>query len=172
MASIRNYERVAVIGISGSGKSTLAVKFGKKTGLPVWHVDRLLWDTNWKAKPREQWREQEAVVLDQDRWIVEGYIDGDHAERLQRAQLVIYLDLAGFVCASHELLRWWKYRKTPRPELPAGCTEKLYYSHLWTIVARKERRAIQAALERVSPRQIVVLKSKRAIHSWLNSLEL
>jgi adenylate kinase family enzyme len=172
MTSIRNYERIAVIGISASGKSTLAVEFGKKTGLPVWHLDRLFWDTNWKKKPREQWREQEAVILLQDRWIVEGYIDGDHAERLQRAQLVIYLDLPGFVCVSHGLLRWWKYRKTPRPELPTGCTEKLDYSHLWTIAACKERRAIQAALERVSPREIIVLKSERAIRRWLESLEL
>ena len=94
-----------------------------------------------------------------DRWIVEGYIDGEITpERLRRAELGYrYSIYPVSVRASHGLLRWWKYRKAPRPELPAGCTEKLDYSHLWTIVARKERRAIQAALEKAAPREIVVL---------------
>ena len=170
VVSIQEYRRIAVIGTSGSGKSTFAVEFGRRTGLPVCHMDRLFWDTNWTEKPEEEWREQEAAILVQDRWIVEGYIDGNHPERLRRAELVIYLDLPGFVCASHGLLRWWKYRKAPRPELPAGCTEKLNYSHLWTMVARKERRYIQAALERAPRCKVMVLKSKRAISALLKAL--
>lgn len=41
-------KRVLVIGGNGSGKSTFSRKLGKKTGLPVVHLDKIFWRGNWE----------------------------------------------------------------------------------------------------------------------------
>jgi adenylate kinase family enzyme len=40
-------KRIAVIGSPGAGKSTLARELGAALGLPVYHLDRLLWRPHW-----------------------------------------------------------------------------------------------------------------------------
>ena len=48
------YKRILLIGCPGSGKSTLAKKLGKKTGLPVIHLDTIYWLPHWERRPTEE----------------------------------------------------------------------------------------------------------------------
>jgi adenylate kinase family enzyme len=44
--------RIVIVGISGTGKSAFARRVAAVTGLPVFHVDSILWGENWTELPR------------------------------------------------------------------------------------------------------------------------
>ncbi len=49
-------ERVAVVGSGGAGKSTFARDLGRRTGIPVIHLDQHHWKPGWVETPPEDWR--------------------------------------------------------------------------------------------------------------------
>jgi adenylate kinase family enzyme len=88
--------RVAVIGCGGSGKTTLAKELAACLDLPVVHIDSHYWRTvdgeRVESTP-EQWRECHRDLIAADAWVIDGMKLGVLAERLARADTVIYLDL-------------------------------------------------------------------------------
>lgn len=67
VAAIR---RIMIIGQPGSGKSTLANMLGKKTGLPVYHIDREVhWLPGWVERPVEERAARCAKIHAKEQWI-------------------------------------------------------------------------------------------------------
>lgn len=85
-------ERALIIGPCGAGKSTLAAKLGKKLGLPVFHMDKLAWKPGWVHSSQEELRAKLEEVYAAKRWLIDGNYGGTMAERLERADTVVYLD--------------------------------------------------------------------------------
>jgi len=111
-------QRIAVIGISGSGKTTFALALARATGLPLHHVDQLFWTGRWRPVPEHEYLESHSAWVSRDRWIIEGFADPSFAQRLQRADLVVYLAPSPWVCAGRVVKRWWAHRKQPEPNSP------------------------------------------------------
>lgn len=154
--------RIAVIGISGSGKTRLARALALKADLPVTHMDALFWRGRWEPVPEADYLAEHARLIAGERWIIEGFIDPTMAERLHRADRVIFLDLPGWVCAWRVVKRWLAHRRVARAELPSDARERLGRAFLQTVVARAERPAILAALRDVDPAKVVVVASARS----------
>ncbi len=133
-------------------------------------MDSLFWDVNWTEIKTEEWLPKEQNILQQDKWIIEGYIDGNHIDRLKNSDLIIYLDLSGHICAFNGLKRWWKFRTQPRPEMASGCTDKLDLRYIWTMFTRKERPEIERALSTIALEKIIRIRSLKDIKIYLNSL--
>lgn len=164
-------QRIAVIGISGSGKTTFARALARATGLPLRHVDQLFWTGRWRPVPEHAYLECHSAWVSRDRWIIEGFVDPSFAQRLRRADLVVYLTPPPWVCAGRGLKRWWAHRKTARAELPAEALERLDFGFLWVVLSAAERPAIAAALAR-SPEAVVRrLAGKRDQAALLRELE-
>lgn len=159
--------RVAIVGISGSGKSILARKLTAKLGLPLIYMDTLFWEGNWKAVPEEQYLQKHAEVIQKDNWIIEGYIDEKMKDRAKRADLILYLDYPGYICAWRVFLRWLKHRNESRPELPKEAIEKLNLQFIWMVLMRKERHGIEEAIKHVNSSKIVRFHSPTELHSYL-----
>ena len=68
-------KRACIIGISGSGKTTWSTKLSKQTKLPLFHMDQLFWGKNWEPISEEVWSEQEKEIINNEKWIIEGYIN-------------------------------------------------------------------------------------------------
>jgi len=114
--------RVAIIGNAGGGKSTLARDLRDKLGLPLHPVDQLQWLPGWRPMPAEQFASAHSEILQQPKWIVDGW--GDFAaieERFHHADTIIFID--------YPLWRhyWWALKRQfmclfrPRPDGPPGC---------------------------------------------------
>jgi adenylate kinase family enzyme len=66
-------QRIIVIGCSGSGKSTLARIIGEKTGLPVYHLDMLYWQSGWRPHPDETaFQSTVRQIAAKEAWIIDG----------------------------------------------------------------------------------------------------
>ncbi|SEE33841.1 AAA family ATPase [Pseudomonas anguilliseptica] len=117
-------QRIVILGNAGSGKSTLARSLSKCLSLPVVHLDTLFWEPGWVEPDAAQFRERVREALTTDAWICEGnYARRTFDLRLPSADLIIWLDTPRLTCLRRVIVRSALNR--PRPDLPAGCREKL-----------------------------------------------
>lgn len=116
--------RVAIVGCSGAGKSTLARKLGPVLGLPVVHFDRLHWDAGWVERSQEETQARIDAAITEERWITDGNYTGYSAERLRRADLVIWLDYPRRICLRRVAKRIWTHAGEERPDMAPGCPER------------------------------------------------
>jgi adenylate kinase family enzyme len=122
-------ERVVVLGSGGAGKSLLATELGRRTGLPVVHLDVLFWRPGWQLASREEAVRALRAAVAGDRWILDGNFlprPGEVGDgRFERADTVIFLDLPRGTCLRRVLARRVRGRRRRRPDLPEGCPEGL-----------------------------------------------
>ncbi|HBE90902.1 MAG: hypothetical protein A3E37_00415 [Candidatus Andersenbacteria bacterium RIFCSPHIGHO2_12_FULL_46_9] len=170
ISAITNPSKIAIVGISGSGKSLLARHLGEKLNLPVIHMDKIFWKGAWEAVPEKEYLDQHAKLLEQEQWITEGYIDAKMADRVRMADIIIYLDYSGLLCAWRVFLRWFKHRRVSRPELPLEALEKLDLKFLWLVFSRGERKDVEAALQGVDQSRILRATSPQQMDKLIQKI--
>jgi len=168
-------QRIVILGNAGSGKSTLARTLGIRLGLPVVHLDTLFWEPDWVEPDAEQFRARVNEAVAPAAWICEGnYARRTFDLRLPRADLIIWLDTPRLTCFTRVILRGLMNR--PRPDLAAGCTEKLdrefltFLNFVWNF-DRGYRPGIEAVRLAIGPKiPTVHLRGTRQIAAFLDSL--
>lgn len=83
--------RVVVAGTSGAGKSTLAGVIARELGLPHTETDALHWGWDWT--PRESFLEDVRAVAAGERWVAEWQYTKARPILLERATVMLWLDL-------------------------------------------------------------------------------
>jgi adenylate kinase family enzyme len=165
-------QRVAVIGCGGSGKTALANQLAVALGLPVVHVDFHYWlvvDGERVESTPEQWRACHRRLISEERWVIDGMKLGVLAERLARADTVIYLDLPTRECMSGILRRRLRYRGQLRADV--GVYDRINPAFLrWVCLFRRRRRPTLVELLTDFPGQRVVLSRRRDVHRFLDNL--
>ncbi len=160
--------KIVIVGVSASGKSTFARELSERTGLPVTHMDAIMWRPGWNYVG------DDATVHELDRassgesWIIEGYISkGARQFVFDRADTIIYLDYPPHVAAWRYVIRWYRHRHTPRPELN-GSPETFSFSFLKLVWTKGETRSLNAVLaEPVYQKKILRFTSPRATREFL-----
>ena len=115
-------QQVMIIGPCGAGTSTLGFDLAQRTGLPLFHMDKLAWQPGWIDSSIDEVRERLLPIVAQDCWIIEGHYGGTLAERLERADTVLYLDYPIRICLARLLRRIWRWRGQSRPEASISAT--------------------------------------------------
>src|SRR3989344_2768879 len=89
-------------------------------------------------------------------------------ERILQADLIIYLDYAGWRAAARYLVRAIKYRKVARPELPPDCFDTFKLHRFLISLFRGARSEIEEALTMVNAEpKVVRLKSPKEMEKYL-----
>jgi adenylate kinase family enzyme len=127
--------RVLVIGSGGSGKSITSIALGKRTGLPVVHLDKVFWRPGWDRITPEDWQAVTTTILAEESWILDGNYGSTMSRRVKAADTIIFLDMPRLLCVWRVVLRRLQYRGRARPSLPTGCEEQLSFEFLWWILA-------------------------------------
>ncbi len=129
------------MGPSCSGKSTLAESIGRRTGLPVVHLDRLYHvpGSDWQRRFEEEFLAAHAEAIREEAWVIEGNYSRCLPERLQRATGFVLLDSS----AAASLFRY--VRRTfarSRPGALNGNQDSIKLSMLWhvAVVTPRNRR--------------------------------
>jgi len=117
-------KRVMIAGGPGSGKSMLAAALGEKTGLPVFHMDKIHYRPGWVERSKADKDQLTHEIHIQDRWIFEGGHSSTFAERIARADTFIWLDVPVGLRIARVLKRSVRYYGRSRPDLPDGCPER------------------------------------------------
>ena len=139
--------RIAILGGAGAGKSTI----GEARGLPVVHLDRVVFGPGWTRIAVPLAREQLAAMLEPGAWVVEGTYAELADLTLPRADLVIWVDQPAWL----RLWRTWRktriHRDRPRADRPDGCEEGFDWAYARTVLRfgawspALERRLTEAA---------------------------
>lgn len=87
-ASLR---RIVVAGVSGSGKTTLARRVAARLSLPYVEMDALHHGAGWT--PRPEFLEDVEAFVAQDSWVTEYQYGAAKPLLLERATVVVWLDL-------------------------------------------------------------------------------
>ncbi|MGK5678303.1 adenylate kinase [Actinoplanes sp. URMC 104] len=86
-------QRILVYGVTGSGKSTLAARIGERLGLPYHSIDDLTWQPGWVPLSEADQRTVIRELLAADAWVIDAAYGMWHDLALQRADLIVGLDL-------------------------------------------------------------------------------
>jgi adenylate kinase family enzyme len=165
-------ERIIIIGCGGAGKSTLARKLGEGLDLPVVHLDKLFWKPNWVEKSNEEFDALLAQELAKDRWIMDGNFNRTMPERMKRCDTIIYLDFSRFACLLGVLKRVITTYGKVRPDMGEGCPERIdleFLKWVWNFNKNK-RESYYKLLNEAENVETIVLKNRRAVKLFLNSL--
>ncbi len=168
----KTMKKVVIIGCGGSGKSTLAVKLGEKLGLPVVHLDRLLWREGWSRVEPEEFDRLLADELKKESWIMDGNFKRTLPLRLAEADTVIFLDFSRLACLRGVLRRQIQYRGRTRPDMGDGCPEHVDFEFLtWILRFKRETRPKLLEILSAYPSvHKIVLKNRRQVKRFLKDL--
>lgn len=90
--------KVIVIGCPGSGKSTFSRALQNLTGLPLYHLDLLYWNSDRTTVSKEVFCERLLNVLMLDNWIIDGNYGSTMEMRMAECDTVFFLDYPLEVC--------------------------------------------------------------------------
>ncbi len=108
------FSHVLVIGSPGAGKSTLSRRLGQILNLPVIHLDLLWHRPDRTTVPEDTFDRRLKKVLDTPAWIIDGNFSRTMPLRLEKADLVVFLDYPAALCEKSVEQRIGK----PRLDLP------------------------------------------------------
>ena len=165
------HSRILLIGCGGSGKSTLARRLGEATGLPVVHLDRLLWLPGWQKRPREEFDALLAAELQKNEWIIDGNFDRTIPLRLEYCDAVIFLDLPRMVCLLGVIKRVLSNRGRTRSDMGEGCPEKFDLSFLkWVWNFSDQKRDKYLSLLNESGKTFYRVRSRRELPALIEKI--
>lgn len=142
--------RITILGNAGSGKSTLANYIGNQLDLPVYHLDRFFWTTNWVERDSIEFLNIVEEIIKEDQWIMDGnYMKASFDERLALSSTIIFFDYNRVLLEYRIVKRYFKYKHKKREDICTGCGEKIDFSFIkwvWSF----NRRVRQMILEKLA----------------------
>ena len=165
-------QRVLVIGSGGAGKSTLAAHIAARAGLPVIHLDSLYWRAGWVETPAGEWTRMVTELAARPSWVMDGNYGGTLDLRLAACDMVIFLDVPRLRCLTRVIWRWLRYRGRSRPDMAAGCDERLdweFVKWIWSYPSRRR----PAVLAKLAPlgKSVAILRSTADVERFVAALD-
>ena len=164
---IKNVNKIAIIGGSGTGKTTLSKNLSKKLNLPVYHIDGIHHLENWQIRDKDERDKMILEIVNQSKWIIDGTYHTTLKERVENADLIIYLDYSSIAQAKGALGRWIKNHGKEKEEIP-GCRERMSFEFLmWVWNWRKNKREdIIKNITKIDQNKVLVFKNRRKLNKW------
>lgn len=163
--------RISIIGGSGSGKSTLANILSKELNIPAIHLDGINFKENWVEIDKN---ERDKIILskaNEERWIIDGNYNKTLKERLEKSDLIIWLDYSSFAHLKGVMKRIIKDYNKERFDIK-GCKERVNLKFIQYVATynKKKRPKVLEILNCISDEKIMIFKNQKDLNKWLKSL--
>ena len=157
-------KKVIVIGCPGSGKSTVSRALHNKTGIPLYHLDMMYWNTDKTTVEKSVFLERLSAVLKKDEWIIDGNYGSTMELRMAACDTVIFLDYPLEVCLDGIKER----RGKPRSDMPWIETEEdAEFIEFIESYNEQQKPKVLELLEKYSDKNIVIFKSREQANEFL-----
>ena len=161
-------KKVIVIGCPGSGKSTLARDLHDVTGIPLFHLDMMYWNSDRTIVDKALFRERLFKTMEKETWIIDGNYGSTMELRLQACDTVIFLDYPSEVCLAGVAARRGKAR-TDMPWVEQEVDpEFMEYIKNYN---SQSRPTVMALLEKYPQKEIHIFKDRVEADAFLRTLK-
>ena len=162
------YNRISIIGGSGTGKTTLSNILSEKYNIPATHIDGIHHLKNWQVRDKA---ERDKIILDiveKEKWIIDGTYKDTIKQRLEKSDLIIWLDYSTFAQVKGILKRFLKNPGKEKPEIP-GCNERLNWEFFKYVLnyRKNKRHHVVNAIEGVDQSKVLIFTKQKDLNKWL-----
>jgi adenylate kinase family enzyme len=156
--------KIIIYGNPGSGKSTLAVRLQQLLNIPLYHLDQYFWRPNWQEPVRAEYEKIHNNLCDLPEWIIDGVSTTTLEYRIQKADIVIFLDVSRYVCLyrvfKRALLNYGKVNFSSA----AGCSERgpdmKFLKFIWNFDSNQKIRALALFEKYKNCKSFFIIKNK------------
>ena len=166
MRSTRIGDKIIVLGCSGSGKSTFAKRLHACTGLPLIHLDNIWWKPDRTHISRDEFDQQVAVLLQSEKWIIDGDYSRTYEVRFRACDTIIFLDYSEKECMNGIIHRVGKSR-TDIPWVEDQIDPELV--ELVKNYNRDNRPILYSLIDKYPEKQALIFKTRSEADDWLES---
>jgi len=161
--------RILVIGCPGSGKSTFSKRLHDRTGITLYHLDMMYWNTDKTIVDESVFRQRFLDAIRNDGWILDGNYGSTMELRLKECDTVFFLDYSLEVCLEGVELR----RGKPRTDIPWIEAENEVDEEFIEFIknyAVNNRLAVIELLDKYSYKEIHIFKNRSEADEFLENL--
>jgi adenylate kinase family enzyme len=132
------YKRIMIFGRPGSGKSTFAWELNRLTKIPLYHLDKYFFTSNWNKRDYAEFMQDQISIVNTDSWIIDGNCTKSLATRYERAEICIYFNYSKLLCV-WRILKRMLHDRTHIDDRADDCPEVVRWNlitYLWTFEVR------------------------------------
>jgi len=167
--------KIAIVGSPGSGKSTLAETLHKILDLPLYHLDQYFWQPEWQRPDRQAFAKTHHKLCDKNEWIIEGMATRHFDYRIQKAYIVIFLDIPLWLCLyrvfKRALTSFGKVRKSSAQECPERMPDREFLTYIWNFYKKKRPEIVKLLQQYKNQKKIFVIKNKTELDKLIKKFE-
>ena len=163
------YNKIIVIGSPGSGKSYVSKKLAEILNLPLIHLDNIYWQPNWQQPSHEEFDKKIEEISNEKSWIIDGNYQRTLELRIQKCDLIIFLNVSTRVCLKSERKR----RNNKRTDFPDYLEEyeDLEFIEFIKNFKKNNHPIIYQLLEKYPNKKVILLKGRRRVNKYIKKLE-
>ena len=169
---LKNVKKISIVGGPGTGKTTLSNKLATIFNLPAIHLDAINYNANWEEVGKEKRDELILESVQQEKWIMDGNYSATLLKRLEKSDVVIWLDYSTFSIIKGVLTRYISNFNKEKEEIP-GCKERIsfkFFKYMLTF-RRKGRKKIVENIGKISKEKVIIFYNRKQLNKWLEDIE-
>ncbi len=163
-------KKIMVIGCPGSGKSTFSRALHQITGIPLFHLDMMYWNSDRTTVEKAVFRKRLSDAIQQNEWIIDGNYGSTIELRLQACDTVIFLDYPLEICLDGIRERRGKVR-SDMPWVENEDEEDTEFIEFIKGYNSQSRPEIIELLDKYSYKNIYIFKSRDEADEFLADLQ-